>query len=120
MTTFSPVRPAKGMNVMRFSMKLASVKNAVIFFVISSKRPLDHETVSILFTATMMCCMPILRAIRMCSLVCPFRPASKLFVLASITNTGKSAWEDPEIIFGIKSLWPGASRMVKRDLSVSK
>lgn len=56
---------------------------------------------------------PILRTNRACSRVWPLSPDSKLPVLASMTRTAKSAWLAPAIMLGMKSRWPGASRMVK-------
>ena len=57
-----------------------------------------------------------------CSLVCPplSKPASKAPVVASTTKTATSALAAPVIIFGIKSLCPGASNRVIILDSVSK
>lgn len=50
---------------------------------------------------------------------------SKYFISISCcskvpTNIAKSAWEAPPIMLGTKLLWPGASKIVKCFLSVSK
>ena len=112
-TMLSPCNPEQGMNVIFFDRKPAAVRNAEICCEISVKRSSDQETVSNLLTATMRRCTPILRTSKACSLVWPFSPDSKEPVLASITRTAKSACEAPAIMFGMKSRWPGASRMVK-------
>ena len=43
-----------------------------------------------------------------CSLVCDWGPCS-----AETTSTAASAWLAPVIMFFTKSLWPGASMIVK-------
>lgn len=119
-TTFSPVKPAHGMNARFFPWKPAEVKKADICCLISVNRSSFQSMLSILLTATTTLCTPMLRTNKACSLVWPFSPASKLFVPASITRTAKSAWLAPAIMFGMKSRWPGASRIVNLVLSVSK
>ncbi len=118
-TTLSPVRPEQGRKARFRGWKPAAVRKAETCCWISSKRGLDQESVSSLLTATMMRCTPMLRTRRACSFVCPFSPDSKPPVLASMTRTAKSAWLAPAIMLGMKSRWPGASRIVNAVLSVS-
>lgn len=112
-TMLSPCKPQQGMKVMFLERKPAAVRKADICCEISVKRSSDQETVSSLLTAMMILCTPMLRTSKACSFVWPLSPDSKEPVLASMTRTAKSACEAPAIMLGMKSRWPGASRMVK-------
>ena len=70
---------------------------------------------SILLTPTISCGTPSTFISIACSLVCGLMPSSAL-----ITSTAASAWLAPVIMFFTKSLWPGASIIVKKYLAVWK
>jgi len=63
---------------------------------------------------------PKVKANKACSLVYPSLeiPASNSPTGVAIIKTATSAYEVPVIMFLMKSLWPGASMMVKLNLSV--
>jgi len=67
--------------------------------------------VSILFTATIICFTPSVKASSACSRVWPslLMPASNSPVAAGTTSMATSAWDVPVIMFLMKSRWPGAS-----------
>mmetsp|Transcript_97902 Transcript_97902/g.285652 ORF Transcript_97902/g.285652 Transcript_97902/m.285652 type:complete len:204 (+) Transcript_97902:865-1476(+) len=87
---------------------------------IFSKVSCDQPQVSNLFTATTSSEMPRERTSWRCSLVWPPRsnPASKCDT--SATSSATSACTAPCSMFGTKSRWPGASRMVKCRCGVVK
>nr|CAA51988.1 unnamed protein product [Desulfurococcus mucosus DSM 2161] len=76
---------------------------------------------SILFIATINWFIPMVLASIACSRVWPSAliPASNSPFLALTTRIAASAWLAPVIMFLTKSLWPGASMMVKKYFFVS-
>ena len=116
-----PSRPLIGTKDIFSALNPICFKKGSTWALISSYLSYAHATISSLFIATRIYVTPKLLARIACSLVPPpVKPLSKEPIVESITKIAQSAYAAPLIIFGTKSLCPGASKIVNYLFSVSK
>ena len=119
---FSPLSPEQGTNMTSFSLKpTCLVRKLPSFLHISLNLTWDHSHKSILLTAMISWETPSDLTSKECSRVWPpkSKPVSNSPVMPLMTNMAQSACPAPVIMFGIKSLCPGASNRFTIFLSVS-